>query len=220
MFAVIVGGGKVGSYLAESLESDGHRVAVVEKNPDTCAKVQKRIGGPLVCGDGGDLENLEKAGCRKADLVAAVTGADEVNLVICQLAKFTFDVRRVIARINNPRNEWLFHKDWGVDVGVSAVHIISRVIQEEARLGDLVTLLKLRKGEMALVEGTLSQDSRAAGKQVSELNLPSECVLAAIIRGDQLVIPRGTTTLEAGDEVLAITTVAAERTLDDILTPK
>jgi trk system potassium uptake protein TrkA len=217
MFAIVVGGGKVGSYLANSLHEDGHRVVLMEKRQEVIEKVAREVQCEIFQGDACDPEVFEQSGAANADLVVAVTGHDEDNLVICQLAKFSFKVARVIARINNPRNEWLYTREWGVDVAVSAVHIIAKIIREEASLGDIVTLLKLRKGEVALVEVKLSKDSPVLNKAIKDISLPPDCVVVTIIRDTRLVIPAGTTTFLLGDEVLALTTVKNEAKLAEVL---
>jgi trk system potassium uptake protein len=217
MLAVIVGGGRGGSYLAQDLHSQGYRIKVVDLRPDVVAKLRQEIDGEVVCGDGCTPEILEQVGAAKADLLVAITHDDEDNLVICRLAKHHFHVRRVIARVNNPRNEWLYTKAWGVDVAISQVHLTSKVIEEEIGLGELVTLLKLNRGEAALVELRLPETSPCRGKAIRDLNLPTDTVVVSIIRDGKLVIPRGDTQLDVGDEVLAVSTVAAEQALKDIL---
>ncbi|RJQ32156.1 MAG: NAD-dependent epimerase/dehydratase family protein [Actinobacteria bacterium] len=219
MFAIVVGGGRVGSYLAKQLVTDGHKVTIVEQREDVAAKDAKEVPeASIVQGDGCDPEQLELAGANQADLVAAVTGHDEDNLVICQLSKYTFNVGRVVSRINNPKNEWLYNKQWGVDVAVSAVHIISKIIQEEATLGDIVTLLKLKEGKVTLVELVLNEKSKAVGKKIMELPLPPEkALIAAILREGTIIVPKGDTVLAAGDEVLALTSVAKEKDIKEAL---
>jgi trk system potassium uptake protein TrkA len=217
MVAVIVGGGRGGSYLAQDLLSQGYQVKVVDHRPDVVAKLRQEIDGEVICGDGCSPQILEQIGAAKADLVVAVLHDDEDNLVVCRMAKHHFHVRRVIARVNNPRNEWLYTKAWGVDVAISQVHLTSKVIEEEIGLGELVTLLKLNRGEAALVEMHLPETSPCRGKAIRELNLPTDTVIASVIRNGKLLIPRGDTRLETGDEILAISTVAAEKPLRNIL---
>ena len=217
MLAVIVGGGRGGSYLAQDLQSQGYQVRVVDRRPDVVAKLRQEIGGDVICGEGSSPQLLEQVGVAKAHLVVALTHNDEDNLVVCRLAKHHFHVPRVIARVNNPLNEWLYTKAWGVDVAISQVHLTSKVIEEEIGMGELVTLLKLNRGEAALVEVTLPETSPCRGKAIRELAFPSDTVIVSVIRGGKLVIPRGDTTLEAGDEILAVSTVKAEKPLKDIL---
>ena len=216
MLAVIIGGGRGGSYLARDLQSQGYQVKVVDRRPDVVAKLRQEIGGDVLCGDGSSPQTLEQVGVAKADLVVALTHNDEDNLVVCRLAKRQFRVPRVIARVNNPLNEWLYTKAWGVDVAISQVHLTSKVIEEEIGLGELITLLKLNRGEAALLELRLPEISPCQGKAIRDLNLPAETVIVSVIRGGKLIIPRGDTVLETGDDILAVSTVAAEKRLKDL----
>jgi trk system potassium uptake protein TrkA len=216
MFVLIVGGGKDGSHLAEMLlkEKGKHKITIIERSMPNYELLTKEIAGAtIIRGDGCDPKVLEEAGVTKADVVAAVTHDDEDNLVISQLAKFEFHVPKIIARVNNPKNEWLFTKDMGVDVQISKAHIIGKIIEEEATLGDLVTLLKLRKGELALVEETLTEKSKVAGQKIGSLELPPDCILMAILRDKQVLIPKTEVVLQGGDEILALTSVASEEKL-------
>jgi trk system potassium uptake protein TrkA len=217
MNAVIVGGGRGGSYLARDLQSQGYRVKVLECRPEVVAKLRQEIGGDVVCGDGCSPQALEQVGIAQAGLVVALTHNDEDNLVVCRLAKHHFRVRRVIARVNNPRNQWLYTKAWGVDVAISQVHLTSKLIEEEIGLGELVTLLKLNRGEAALVEVRLPETSPCRGKAIRDLALPADTVIVSVIRNGKLLIPRGDTRLEAGDDIMAVSTVAAEKSLKEIL---
>lgn len=205
MYVLIVGGGKVGVYLAALLLNEGHRVRVIEARPEELPALQRDLPAEaILIGNGSDAGMLENAGIRQANVVAAVTGADETNLAIASLARFEFHVPRVIARVNNPRNAWMFTHEMGVDVALNQADLMARLILEEMSLGDMTTLLKLRRGQYVLVEEKVHPDAPAVGQAVCDLKLPAECVLAAIIRRGQLVLPHGQTVLEAGDEVLAI----------------
>jgi len=217
MLAVIIGGGRGGSYLARDLQAQGYQVKVVDRRPEVVAKLRQEIGGDVVCGDGCSPQILEQIGTAKAHLIVALTHNDEDNLVICRLAKHHFRVPRVIARVNNPLNEWLYTKAWGVDVAISQVHLTSKVIEEEIGMGELVTLLKLNRGEAALVEVRLPEGSPCPGKAIRDLNFPPDTVVVSVIRGGRLIIPRGDTILQAEDEILAVSTVAAEKSLKDRL---
>jgi len=217
MLAVIVGGGRGGSYLAQDLQAQGYQVKVVDRRPDVVAKLRQEIDGEVLCGDGCSPQILEQVGAAQAKLVVAMLHADEDNLVVCRLAKHQFHVPRVITRVNNPRNEWLYTKAWGVDVAISQVHLTAKVIEEEIGLGELVTLLKLNRGEAALVEMRLPEGSPALGRAIRDLQLPADTVIVSIIRDGKLVIPRGDTNLQVGDEVLAVSTVKAEPALKDAL---
>ncbi|MHB0866677.1 MAG: potassium channel family protein [Thermoleophilia bacterium] len=218
MNVLIVGLGKTGFYLTAALAEGGnHRIVAVEVDEATAGTMASSENVRVVWNDGCEPAVLEAAGVRNADLVVAATGDDEDNLVIAQLVKFHFGVSRVIARVNNPRNEWLFTGEWGVDVAVSQTEIITKIIEEQMSLGDLVTLLKLKHGEMALTEITLGDDSRGAGRLVGELALPRGVVLAAVMREGEVIVPGGETRLAAGDEVLAVTSVDLEPALFEAL---
>lgn len=217
MLAVIVGGGRGGSYLAQDLQSQGYQVKVVDRRPEVVAKLRQEIQGDVICGDGSSPAVLEQIGIAQAHLVVALTRNDEDNLVVCRLAKHHFHVPRVIARVSNPRNEWLYTKAWGVDVAISQVHLTSKVIEEEIGLGELVTLLKLNRGEAALVDLRLPETSPCRGKAIRDLNLPADTVIVSVIREGKLVIPRGDTQLQPGDEILAVSAVTAEKSLKETL---
>ncbi len=217
MNVLIVGLGRTGSYLSRALsESGAHRIVAVEQDEARASKAQPG-GIKVLWADGCEPSVLEEAGARNSDLVVATTGDDEDNLVVAQLAKFHFGVSRVIARVNNPRNQWLYTKEWGVDVAVSPTDIIAKIIEEEMSLGDLVTLLKLQGGKVALTETKLAEGSNAAGKLVSELGLPDGCVIVVIMRGGEIIVPGGMTRLEENDELLAVTSVDSERVLMEAL---
>jgi trk/ktr system potassium uptake protein len=205
MFVIIVGGGKTGSQLARQLLDEGHEIRLVEDRPVVFERLRQELPEKiLVDGDGSSPEVLEIAGVRRANALAAVTGEDEANLVITTLARYEFNVPRTIARVNNPKNAWLFNKDMGVDVALNQSDILAKLIAEEMSLGDMMTLLKLRRGEYSIVEEKVHPSAVVVGKALRELSLPNECVFAAIIRKGQLLLPRGDTVLEALDEVIAL----------------
>lgn len=205
MYVIIVGGGKTGSQLAVSLLDEGYQVKIIENRPAVLERLRKELPPEVVlAGDGSSPATLEAAGIDHASVLAAVTGEDEANLVVSTLARFEFKVPRVIARINNPKNAWLFQPEMGIDVALNQASILAHLIAEEMSLGDMMTLLKLRKGEYSVVEEKVHPKSQAAGKQLSDLQIPSECVIAAIIRKGKLIIPHGSTILEPADEILAV----------------
>jgi trk system potassium uptake protein TrkA len=158
----------------------------------------------LVFGDGSSPNILESVGIRQAQVLAAVTGEDEANLVITSLARFEFGVPRTIARVNNPKNAWLFTAEMGVDVGLNQTDILAKLIAEEMSMGDMMTLLKLRRGEYAIVEEKLPPGSKVVGKPLKELPIPATCVIAAVIREGIVIAPRGNMVFRVGDEVLAV----------------
>ncbi|QWV94708.1 TrkA family potassium uptake protein [Geomonas oryzisoli] len=218
MVVIIVGGGKVGAHLARLLSRGGRSIRLIEEGRGRCAELCAALGGvQVVAGSGCDPRILEQAGVREADAVAAVTGSDEANLVVAGLARAEFGVRRVIARVNDPNNLWLFTPKLGVDVALNQADLLSHLIAEEMSLGEMMTLLKLRKGEYSLVEEKVHPHSGAAGQPIAALPLPAECVIAAVIRGGKLIVPRGKLVLEPGDEVLALVHAREMRMLSALL---
>ncbi len=205
MKVIVVGGGKVGSHLASMLLAAGHQVHVIENRREELPRLQNELAkDAAILGSGTDPNVLEAAGIRQADVLAAVTGEDEVNLVAASLARFEFGVPRIIGRVNNPKNAWLYTPEMGVDVAINQAELLSHLVAEEMSLGDMMILLKLRKGQFALVEEKVDPQSSAVGKPVRDLSIPKECVLAAIIRKGQLMIPHGDVVLQPADEVLAV----------------
>lgn len=218
MNVLIVGGGKTGAFLAQILLEAGHTVTMIERRPEILTRLATDLpNAKIIAGDGSSPRVLREAEAHRADVVAAVTGGDEDNLVIALQARNEFHVPRIIARVNNPKNAWLFKKDMGVDVAVNPSGLIARLIQEETSLGEMVALLKLRRGELTLVEEQLAPDVRVVGKTVSDLNLPSETRLIAIFRQGEVLLPRGETRLEAGDELLALAKTGSETRLAELL---
>lgn len=210
---LIVGGGRIGAYLTALLLDGGHEVRLVEVDPARFERLSGILPAEhLVLGNGTDPNVLEALGARRVDTVVAVTERDETNLVITSLAKFEFGVARTIGRVNNPKNAWLYTHDMGVDVALNQADIIGHLVAEEMSLGEMMTLLKLRRGQYALVEEQVHPASRAVGRTVADLGLPRGCVLVGVLRGADLLAPHGATTLQAGDEVLAVvhSDVAAE----------
>jgi trk system potassium uptake protein len=221
MFVIIVGGGNTGSYLAKLLLDAGHTVKVVEERPLVLEKMEGEIPAEsILVGDGSSPQVLESAGVLKANVLAAVTGSDETNLVVTSLARFEFNVPRVIARLNNPKNVWLFTPEMGVDVALNQADILARLVAEEMSLGDMMTLLKLRKGEYSLIEEKVHPLSIAVNKNLRDLKIPEECVLVAIIRKSKLFIPHGDTVLQPADEVLALVHASELKQLAILLGPK
>jgi len=213
MNVLIVGAGKSGSYLAEKLRGN-HKVTMVENRPDRADYVQARMPDVrVVRGDGCEPAVLDRAGVADADLVAALTGDDEDNLVVSFLSKTTHQVPRVFARTNHPKNEWMFTKMWGVDVAVSTAQVIYSLIDKEVSLGDVITLMGLSAENMVIDEITLPKEALAVGKALSELNIPKCAHVMAIISAGEVVVPKGDTVLGAGDEVLILSSCGEEANL-------
>jgi trk system potassium uptake protein TrkA len=218
MFVIVVGGGNTGSQLAKFLIDAGHTVRVVDQRPAVLEKLAKEIPADcIVNGDGSSPAVLEKAGINGAQVLAAVTGTDETNLVITSLGKFEFNVKRVIARINNSKNAWLFTPEMGVDVSLNQAEILSRLTAEEMSVGDMMTMLKIRRGKYSIVEEKIAANAPAIGKELKDLSLPNNCVISGIIRHGEMVLPRGATVLEEGDEVLALVDDPAREQLAKLL---
>ena len=207
MFVLIAGGGRTGTTLASLLLEQDHDVCLVENRREVLNRLHRELPTEAIYEGIATLpDTLEQAGIRRAQVLAACTAVDADNLAICYMARTHYNVPRIIARINNPRNTWLFDKTFHVDVALNQAEILASLIQEEMSLGDMMTLLKLRRGHYSLVEEKIPQSAKAVGKSLQELVLPEECVVAAIIRDGKMVVPRGTTVFEPNDEVLAVTT--------------
>ncbi len=205
MNILIVGGGKVGTSLADMLSVQGHQVTIIELRDLVFTKMQRTVKvARHIHGDGCNPTALREAGIDTMDAVVAVTGDDEDNLVVAKLAKHEYQVARVIARVNNPKNEWLFTAKMGVDIAISHSALLARIIHEELSMGDLVPLLKLGGGQISLAEVTVPEAARVIGDRVDALRLPPECVLATLVRKGELLIPRGDTTIQQGDKIIAL----------------
>lgn len=217
MFVVIYGGGKVGSFLANTLADKGHGVTLIESRADVLQKLTDELPPKvlLINGAGSNVRTLEEAGVPRADVFAAVTRQDEENLVSCQLARIHYKVKRAVARVNNPNNEAIFHA-LGIE-GISSTTIISRMIEEELVAGEIVNLLALKKGQVNLVETHVPRDRPCRDRPVAELGLPPDIILITVIRGDEFIIPRGGTVIRAGDSVLAVVRTGQEQVLSRLL---
>jgi trk system potassium uptake protein TrkA len=214
MRVVITGAGAVGRHLAADLAQRGHAVTLIEQDPDIIEKAEDWTEGvQLMLGDGCEPWVLDQADLRTADVVVAATGDDEDNLVTSLLAKQEYGVPRVLARVNHPRNEWLFNEQWGVDAAVSPPHILTARVEEAVSVGDLVRLMRLQGGKVALVEVTLPEDSPNVGRPLYELRLPADSAVVAVLREGHVVIPQPETVITAGDEVIALTSPGSEADL-------
>ena len=217
MRVVIAGAGSVGSFIAEDLQAAGHDVLVIEKNEQEVKKLAEQIPCRFLVADACEVSSLQQAGLAEADVVVAATGDDEDNLVVSLLAKQEFMVPRVVARVNNPKNHWLFNKTWGVDVSVSTPHLLSSLVEEAVSVGSLVRLLSFEKSGARLVEVTMAEDSPANNLEIAHLGLPKTASIVAIIRQDNVIVPRGNTLLHDGDEVVALVTEDSEAEIKAIL---
>ena len=229
MKVAIAGAGNVGQFIANDLALAGHEVLILEQDPGVVSRSEAALSGPR--GDGGgsiewrtadacEVTSLREAEIDRVDVVVAATGDDEDNLVISLLAKQEFAVPRVVARVNHPKNEWLFNENWGVDVSVSTPHLILALTEEALSVGSLVRLLQLEKGKARLVEVTLAEDSPVIGPTIRELNVPRDSTFVAVLREDHVVVPRGDTVFQAGDEVIALVTPDSEDEIRRMLTGK
>ncbi|HEY1169701.1 MAG: TrkA family potassium uptake protein [Verrucomicrobiota bacterium] len=216
MFVIVVGGGKVGYFLARELIAAGHEVALMERDRIRAAQITEEIGSIVIPHDGCEGKYLAEAGANRADIVAAVTGDDEDNLVICQMAKHHFDVPRTIARVNNPKNESLF-KHLGVDEIVSPTRMILGSIETDIPVHELLHLAALGAGELELVEAQLREGSPAIGQLAGSLQLPDGCSIFTIIRGERALSIRSDTDLREGDKVIGIGRTECEGELHRIL---
>lgn len=216
MYVIVVGGGKVGYYLAKTLLAEGHEVAVVERDPVRTRKIETDLGEILVVGDGSTPDGLERAGASRAGVVAAVTGQDETNLVACQVAKTFFQVPRTIGRVNNPKNEALF-RALGAGTAVSSTQIITDLIQREVDTHKLQKLLTFEAGEMNLIEIDLPATAPVANHTLSDVRLPQGSLLVAVLRSGRLIVPDGRTRLLGGDRLIAVSQSDREADLTRVL---
>lgn len=218
MKVAIAGGGNVGTYIAQDLQKAGHEVMIIEQDAERVARrlaLMPEI--TWVAGDACEVQTLQEAGLEKVDVVVAATGDDEDNLVVSLLAKQEFAVPRVVARVNHPKNQWLFSESWGVDVSVSTPHLLTALVEEAVSVGSLVHLLQFEGGDAGLVEVTLADDSPAAGRTIMDLGIPRDASIVALVRTGHVVVPRGDTVVQAGDEVMALVTAASEEQIRQIL---
>ncbi len=220
MFVIIAGGGRTGAQLASVLLAENHQVRVIEYRRELLSRLHRELPTEAIYeGSPTSPQVLERAGISKAQVLAATTDTDANNLVLCYLARELFKVPRIIARVNNPRNAWLFNETFHVDVALNQANVLAHLIQEEMSLGDMMTLLKLRRGRYSVVEEKIPPGADAVGRQIKDLGLPDQCVIAGIIRHGKLIVPRGSMVLEADDEVLAVTDHDGAHLLAELLAP-
>jgi trk system potassium uptake protein TrkA len=208
MKAAIAGAGNVGTHIANDLAEAGHEVLLLEQDPDVAARLRVVEGVRVVVADACEPTLLTAAGLETCDVMVSVTGDDEDNLVISLLAKQVFAVPRVVARVNHPNNQWLFNETWGVDIAVSTPHLLTALVEEAVSVGSLVRLLQFE--DARLVEVTLAEDSPALGTPLSELGVPRDATVVAVIRERHVIVPHGETTMQPHDEVLVLVTPESE----------
>lgn len=213
MKVMIAGAGVWGSYIADHLLAKGHAVTVVEQSMRTVTRLREASGATVVHGDACEPSVLDVVGLNEVDTVVAATGDDEDNLVISLLCKRRYGVPRTVARVNNPKNTWLFTEEWGVDSAVSAPAVLTYMLDTAVGVQDIVALLRAERGGVALVEVTLDADAPAVGRRPGDLALPAGSVVVAVVRGDQVFSGMASPPLEAGDEILAVTALSAEPAL-------
>jgi len=209
MKIAIAGAGNAGRAIARDLLANGHQVLLIDKNPKAI-KMESVPNAEWLLADACEISTLDKAGMDQCQVMVAATGDDKVNLVASLLAKTEYGVPRVVARVNHPKNEWLFDSSWGVDVAVSTPRIIAALVEEAVSVGDVVRLFSIKSGEANLVEITLPDGSRCIGKSVSEVELPLDVSLAAIIRDGHVITPTPSTLFSGGDELIFVASSAAE----------
>ena len=205
MKVIIIGGGQVGGYIANLLIENGNSAVVIE-NRETAIKTLEKNGlgmESILIGDGTDALLLEKAGVRSCDAVVCVTGSDEMNLAAAMMAKFEYDVPKVIGRVNNPKNAWLFNAGMGVDAKINQADLIGHMIADEMNYQSIMTLMRLSKGEYSIVRIHVDYHSSNVNKSVAEIKLPAGCLLIAVYEGDTMIIPHGDTVIRAGQYILA-----------------
>ncbi len=218
MKIAIAGAGAVGTFMAADLSANGHEVVVFEKQPTVAAREQKLLPHVrFVNIDACEVTSLHKVGLETFDVMVCATGDDEDNLASSLLAKQEFAVPRVVARVNNPRNHWLFNRSWGVDVAVSTPHQLTAMVEEAVSIGTMVQLLQLGDGGASLVEVTLAPNSPVIGRLIADLEIPREATIAAIVRNREVVVPRGDSRFVEGDEVVVMVAKAAEKAVAELL---
>jgi len=218
MFVLIAGGGRTGARLANLLINQNYKVRLVENHRDLLGHLHQELPTEVIYeGNPVDPSILEAAGIREVHAVAAVTSDDSTNLAICFLGKTMFEVPRTIARVNNPTNAWLFNEKFHVDVALNSADVLAHLIEEEMSLGDMMTLFKIRRGRYSVVEEKVPAGAKAIGVPLKDLDLAEHCVIAAIIRDGKMTLPRGDSTLQQDDEIIAVASPEGAQKLADLL---
>jgi len=218
MFVLIAGGGRTGARLANLLINQKYKVRLIENRPELLSHLHQELPTEVIY-EGHPVEPsvLEAAGAREAHVIAAVTSNDSLNLALCFISKTLFDVPRTIARVNNPNNAWLFNDKFRVDVALNSSDVLAHMIQEEMSLGDMMTLFKIRRGRYSVVEEKVPAGAKAIGIELKDMDLAEHCVIAAIIRDGVMTLPRGDSTLQENDEIIAVASPDGMQKLSDLL---
>ena len=203
MKIVIVGGGTVGYYLAKALLEHSHEPTVIESRKEACARLANDLDIPVILGDGTTIESLQEAGADKADALIAVSGRDEINLIACQLGRLEFHIRRTIAKANNPKNADVM-RTLGVDIAVSSIDAITRLMEREVDMSTIKHLISLNQGEASIFAIVLPNDFKYSGKKLSDIRFPEQMVIVSVERSGELLIPRGNTLIFSGDKMLIL----------------
>lgn len=219
LYVIVVGGGRVGYHLAKALVAEGHEVLVVEKDKKSAESLMESLDEIVMYADGCEIRSMAEAGMGRANVVVAVTGDDEDNLVICQMAKRKFGVGRTIARVNDPKNESLF-QELGIDQTVSSTRIIFNLIEQQIETGQVIPLAALKKGEIEVVEADITTGSPAVGQRISQLDLPQSTLVISVIRDGHAMIPHGDMKLRNGDSIIAMTRTEHEKELRAVFARK
>ena len=218
MFVLIAGGGRTGARLANLLINQNYKVRMVENRRNLLGLLHQELPTEVIYeGNPVDPNILEAAGIREVHAVAAVTSDDSTNLAICFLGKTMFEVPRTIARVNNPNNAWLFNENFHVDVALNSADVLAHLIEEEMSLGDMMTLFKIRRGRYAVVEEKVPAGAKAIGVPLKDMDLAEHCVIAAIIRDGKMTLPRGESTLQPDDEIIAVASPEGAQKLAELL---
>ena len=218
MFVLIAGGGRTGARLANLLINQNYKVRLVENHRDLLGHLHQELPTEVIYeGNPVDPSILEAAGIREVHAVAAVTSDDSTNLTICFLGKTMFEVPRTIARVNNPTNAWLFNEKFHVDVALNSADVLAHLIEEEMSLGDMMTLFKIRRGRYSVVEEKVPAGAKAIGVPLKDMDLAEHCVIAAIIRDGKMTLPRGDSTLQQDDEIIAVASPEGAQKLAEML---
>jgi trk system potassium uptake protein len=217
MRVAIAGAGSVGTAIAGDLRDNGHSVLLIEQDTDLVARLRPTLDVEWLEGDACEVSTLRTAELDRADVMVAATGDDEDNLVVSLLSKMEFAVPRVVARVNHPKNRWLFNETWGVDVSVSTPHLLTALVEEAVSVGALVRLLQFEGGDAHLVEVTLADNSPARNRPLSELDVPRDASVVAVVRQGRVVVPRGDTVMQVGDEVVVLVTGESEDKVKGLL---